>query len=66
LILQPNEFGLVDLPGGMLAEGVTQDRRPQKASDVIGSEWWAALGWHAGSGNSEVRDLYARRLLART
>jgi hypothetical protein len=23
LILQPNEFGLVDLPGGMLAEGVT-------------------------------------------
>jgi hypothetical protein len=33
---------------------------------VIGTKWWAALGRHAGSGNSEVRDLYARRLLART
>jgi hypothetical protein len=33
---------------------------------VIGTKWWAAFGQHAGSGNSEVRDLYARRLLART
>jgi hypothetical protein len=66
LILQSDEFSVADLPGGMLAEGVTQDRRPKKASDVIGTKRWAALGRHAGSGNSEVRDLYARRLLART
>src|SRR5262249_48347050 len=66
LILQSDEFGVTDLPGGMFAECVTQDRRPKKASDVISTKWWAALGRHAGSGNSEVRDLYARRLPART
>ena len=48
LVLDLGKARIVEFPGMMVAERLTQGRRPQQAADMVGAEWRAAGMCHCG------------------